>query len=112
MQSMSMYEDFLSRALEGWATDLTGPALVDYVLACRIDVLNHGSHRGDPAYEVLAVEVVYDRALICLCDEYDIEVILANFTDPRAARSRLEHELAGSGVDLVKLTRDARGTHF
>jgi hypothetical protein len=108
MQSMTMYEDFLTRALEGWTTHLTGSALVDYAVACRIDMLDHGSRRGDSAYDVLAVEVVYDRALISLCGEYDIEIVLASFADPKAARSRLEHELAGAGIDLVTRTKDAR----
>jgi hypothetical protein len=81
---------------------------LDYAVACRIDMLDHGPRRGDAACDVLAVEVVYDRALICLRGEYDIEVVFASFADPKAARSRLEHELAGAGINLVTLTKDAR----
>ena len=111
MQSMTMYVDFLSLALEGWSTDLTRSALIDHALACRIDMLDHGFRRGDSAFDALAVEVVYDRALIRLCDACDIKIELANFTQPRAERSRLEHELVLVGVDLMKLAREARLAH-
>jgi hypothetical protein len=42
-------------------------------------MLDHGSGRGDSALAALTVEVAYDRELIRLCCEYDIEVALGNF---------------------------------
>jgi hypothetical protein len=59
----------------------------------------------------LAVEVVYDRALIRLYCAHDIEVVLTNFAQPQAERSLLEHELARVGVDLVAFSWKLRTGH-
>ena len=103
-----MYVDCLSSALEGWGAQLSGNALIDYSLACRMEMLNNRSHRSDSAYEALAVEVAYDRALISLCIEHDISASVANFDQPWAERTRLEHELAAAGIDMVALSRRGR----
>ena len=73
----------MSLPLEGWDADLTRSALVDYALACPIDILDHRCGRGDSALDALTVEVVYDRALIRLCNDYDIEVVRGNFARRR-----------------------------
>ncbi len=41
MVTMSMYVDILSSALDSWVDELTGSALVDYVLECRAEMLEH-----------------------------------------------------------------------
>ena len=103
-----MYVDFLSSALEGWGTELSGSALIDYSLARRIEMLKRGSCRSDSACKALAVEVAYDRALISLCVEHHISASVANFDQPWAERVRLEHELAAAGIDLIALSRRGR----
>jgi hypothetical protein len=108
MVSMSMYVDILSSALDTWVDELTGSALVDYVLECRAAMLSSGPHRGDTAYSSLAVEIGYDRALIKLCETHNVPVTATRFASPRAERARLEHELAVAGVDLAALARRRR----
>ncbi len=103
-----MYVDCLTSALEGWASELSGSALIDYSVVCRIEMLKRGSCSSDSAYQALAVEVAYDRALISLCVEHDISASVANFDQPWAERDRLEHELAAAGIDLVALSRPRR----
>ena len=108
MVSMSMYVDILSSALDTWVDELTGSALVDYVLECRAAMLSSGPHRGDTAYSSLAVEIGYDRALIKLCETSGVTVMATSFAHPREERARLEGELAASGVDLPALARHRR----
>ena len=103
-----MYVDCLSSALEGWDAELSGNALIDHSLACRKDMLKNGSYRSDSAYDALAVEVAYDRALISLCIEHDISASVTDFDQPWAERARLEHELAAAGIDLVAPSRRGR----
>ena len=110
MARMSMYLDILSSALDGWVDELTGSALIDESLALRVEMLGNRNHRSASANEALAAEVAYDRALISLCAEHDIEVVLSDFADPQAERARLERKLARSGVDLFALARRGRGS--
>jgi hypothetical protein len=105
MVTMSMYVDILSSALDSWVDELTGSALVDYVLACRAEMLDAGPRYGDTAYSSLAAEVAYDRALIKLCEANYVSVTATSFAFPSEARARLELELATMGIDLVTLAR-------
>ena len=108
MVTMSMYVDILSRALDCWVDELTGSALVDYVLACRAEMLETGPRIGDTAYSSLAADVAYDRALIKLCETNYVTVTATGFAFPRQERVRLERELATCGIDLVALARRRR----
>jgi hypothetical protein len=110
MVAMTMYVDILSTALGGWVEDLTGTALVDYALSCRAEALRVSPYLRDMAYSSLAAEVTYDRALIKLCEANDVPALAMNFVHPREERSRLEHHLASSGVDLADLARRRRET--
>ena len=110
MARMSMYLDILSSALDGWVDELTGSALIHEFLALRVEMLGNRDHRSASANEALAAEVAYDRALISLCAEHDIDVVLSDFAEPQAERARLEGKLARSGVDLFALARRGRGT--
>ena len=103
-----MYVDLLSSALEGWVNELTGSALIGDSLALRVEMLDHRDHRSAPVHEALAAEVAYDRALISLCAEHDIMVVISDFAHPQSERARLECELARSGVDLSALPRRGR----
>ncbi len=95
--------DVLSGALDAWDTELTADALLEYTLECRSAFL---TARLDKAYESLAVEIAYDRALIALCADHGIAAKASDFDDPRTERSHLEAALrAGAGVDLVSLSR-------
>lgn len=98
-----MYMDILSSALDRWDDELNGSALIDYAVACRIEMDGQRSHRGDATSAVLVAEVSYDRALIALCTEHCIEVLHSGFVHRQEERTRLEHELARSGVDLPGL---------
>jgi hypothetical protein len=102
MEIMSMYVDILSSALDGWDSELNGSALIDYAVACRAEMVTFGFPRDGSAYAVLATEVTYDRALIRLCTDHGIEVVRSGFLHRQEERTRLEHELAGAGVDLAE----------
>jgi hypothetical protein len=108
MVAMSMYVDILSSALGIWDDDLSDSALVEYALSCRAEVLRVGSRQRDTAYSSLAIEVAYDRALVKLCETYDVPVMATNFFYPRAERARLERQLALSGLDLADLAARRR----
>ena len=108
MRLVSMYVDILSSALDSWADELTGTALVDYAQCCRAEMLGVGPHHGDTAYSSLAAEVAYDRALIKLCETNYVTVTATDFAFPRQERVRLERELATCGIDLVALARRRR----
>lgn len=103
-----MYVDALSGALDAWDGELSGDALVDYVVACRAHLLlATGTGQGHSAYDFLAAEVAYDRALIRLCKDVGIAASVADFADPRPERSRLEGMLtARMGIDLPALARN------
>jgi hypothetical protein len=105
MQGMSMYVDVLSSALDGWADEPSGSALVDYALTRRAEMAAHGRHSEHSAYAVLAAEVSYDRALVSLCTGRGIEVIRCGFAHRQEERGRLERELARAGIDLAALAR-------
>jgi len=107
---MSMYVDILSSALDSWIDELTGFALVDYVLDRRAEMLRTGPHNGYTAYSSLAADVAYDRALIKLCELNYVTVTPTSFAFPSRERARLERELAAAGIDLARLARRRRDT--
>ncbi len=101
-----MYVDVLSAALEARAGTLSGTALLDHVVACRAQLLAAGDGQAESAYDCLAAEAAYDRALIWLCDEVGVATAVANFADPNSERNRLEARLVeAAGIDLPALTR-------
>ena len=102
---MSMYVDILSSALDIWVDELAGPALIDYAMSCRAEMLGAGPHCGATAYSSLAAEIAYDRALIKLCETIGVTVMATSFAYPREERARLERSLANSGIDLPALAR-------
>jgi hypothetical protein len=113
MELMSMYTDILSTALEGgWVDELTGNALIDASRALRVRMLGNRHPRSTSTYEALAAEVAYDRALIGVCAERGIEVVVSDFAYPHAERARLECELARSGVDLSDVAAGGRGSQL
>jgi hypothetical protein len=105
---MSMYVELLSKAVDDGLEEFTGEALVGYVLACRAEMLATGPYWGASAYDALAAEVAYDRALLKLCSTSGIEVEAADFTHPSEERRYLETELAGGGINLRSLARQTR----
>jgi len=102
-----MYVDVLSAAMDTWNVELTGDALLDYVVNCRAQLLRVGAREGRSADDSLAVEVTYDRALIRLCDDVGVVTSVADFAHPRSERGHLEDRLSGqAGIDLPSLCRD------
>ena len=95
-----MYVEVLSGAMDRWDTELSGDALVDYVLSCRAALPAQDLGAGVVSEATLVAEVVYDRALISLAAVHGIDVAPRNFVHPRVERERLEFELARQGVDL------------
>ncbi len=95
-----MYVEVLSGAMDRWDTELSGDALVDYVLGCRTALPAQDLGAGVLSEVTLVAQVMYDRALISLAAEYGIDVAPRNFVHPRIERDRLEFELARRGVDL------------
>lgn len=106
MKTMSMYVDLLSTALGDWANQMSQGALIAYAWSCREMIHNPGIYEASSNFELLAVEIAYDRALIRLCEVYDIEVELADFMYPHEARTRLELELALAGVTFDAADED------
>jgi hypothetical protein len=102
---VSMYADLLSSTVDDRLDQLTGDALVGYVIACRADMLAAAPYGGSSAWAALATEIVYDRALLKLCATMNIEGSAADFTHPAEERKHLELKLSGAGIDLVVLTR-------
>jgi hypothetical protein len=102
---MSMYADLLSHAPVGRLEGLTDAALVAFVVVCRAEMLASQPYKGASAYDSLANEVAYDRALLKLCAANDIEVGAGDFSHPAEERHRLEHRLADAGLDLVALAK-------
>jgi hypothetical protein len=101
-----MYVEVLSGAMDRWDTELSGEALVDYVLSCRAALPAQDLGAGVLSEATLVAEVVYDRALISLAAEHGIDVAPRNFVHPRIERDRLEFELARRGVYLEVPVRD------
>jgi hypothetical protein len=101
---MSMYVDILSQALDDWADDLSGDALVDFAQVCRAQMLDP-SPPGSTTSTALTAELSYDRALIKLCEAHGIDVKYSGFSRPGQERARLERRLVAIGIDLVALSR-------
>ena len=99
-----MYVRLLSASLEDWTDELTIEELIDYVLACRHEMLETLSGQRDTVYGLLGAEVAYDRALIKLCAVLNIECDVVSFTSPKQERRRVEAVLATCGVDLASLS--------
>lgn len=99
-----MYVEILTSTLGCWAEELTGDDLVCYVLVCRAEMLAPDSTDGS-SLSTLTTEVAYDRALVRLCEAHAVGVQASNFARPKLERARLERELARSGVDLEKLSK-------
>ena len=95
-----MYVDLLSTILGDEIEAQTGEELLELALRCRFRMLHFGPPRGLTAYDALANEVAYDRALIRLCAANGIAVAPERFAHPRAERTRLERALVEAGVDL------------
>src|SRR5580700_5886404 len=106
--SVSMYVELLSSRVDEQLEELTGDELVDYVVACRADMLAAAPYGGNPAWAALATEIIYDRALLKLCAVKTIKGSAADFTHPSDERKHLELKLSGAGIDLVALTRRRR----
>ncbi|MFZ0664719.1 MAG: hypothetical protein WAM97_03120 [Acidimicrobiales bacterium] len=98
---MSMYVDILSNAVASRTDDWTINELVGYAIVFREAIDNSGAY-GQCAADVLAAEIAYDRALICLCELHGIAVDAQAFMHPHEARLSLESHLASVGVDLVE----------
>ena len=97
---MSMYVTLLSKALDLWDTDLDDDALLDYVRACRASLPSRGLGAGTLSATIVAAEIVYDRALVCLAARYGVDVSPRNFAHPKIERERLEFELVRHGVEV------------
>lgn len=96
----------LSAALQATTLDVSGEELLDHVLACRVRMLRTGTASGASAYEALAAELAYDRALMHLCAEVGIVADPKAFDQPQAERARLEECLATQfELDLVDRSR-------
>jgi hypothetical protein len=97
---MSMYVTLLSKALDLWDTDLDDDALLEYVRACRAALPSRGLGAGTLSATVVAAEIVYDRALVCLAARYGVDVSPRNFVHPKIERERLEFELVRHGIEV------------
>jgi hypothetical protein len=100
-----MYTHLLLSVFDDWVDELTGSALVEYAVICRVEMLASAPHSGSPGSLALAAEVSYDRALIKLCTDNGIEADALGFSHPGAERARLEHDLAMAGIDLTEFAR-------
>jgi hypothetical protein len=104
-----MYVDMLSTAVEAWEHELSDQELLDHALQCRARMLAIGTAQGASAYEALAAEIAYDRALIHLCGNEGIVTSPTAFDQPHAERTRLERRLVDhANLDLVALSRAHR----
>jgi hypothetical protein len=95
-----MYADVLTDAMRGWNDDLTGDALLGYVLACRAALSTRDLAGGGSARASLITQIAYDRALINLAASNGIEASPRNFRNPQEERHRLEMALAETGIVL------------
>lgn len=101
-----MYIDMLSSALLAWDLELSSEELLDLVLECRVRMLGTGTARGASAYDALAAELAYDRALIQLCGDYGISANADAFDQPHIERARLEQCLSDEAdIDLFSRSR-------
>jgi hypothetical protein len=101
-----MYTHLLLSVFDDWVDTLSGPALVDYAVVCRTEMLVVSApEREESASMALAAEVAYDRALIKLCTANGIDADPLGFSHPAAERARLERELAAAGIDVVAFAR-------
>ena len=98
--TVNMYVEILSGAMDGWNPELSGDALVDYVLGCRAALPAQDLGAGVWSEATFVAEVEYDRALVNLAAEYGIDVAPNYFVHPRIERERLEVALAQRGMDL------------
>ena len=106
MGAVSMYVDMLSSAVGAWDAALSREALLDHTVDCRVRMLATGTAHGASAYDALAAEIAYDRALIHLCSHVGIGASPRWFDQPDAERTRLEQTLAEmASIDLVSLSR-------
>lgn len=110
-REMSMYVEVLSGAMDSWDTELSGDALVDYVLSCRAALPDRDLGAGVWSEATLVAEVAYDRALISLAVEYGVDVTPTNFVHPRIERERLELALEQRGLDLTSPHRRSGDLH-
>jgi hypothetical protein len=109
MEGVGMYVDFLAQALEGWSDERPREELIEYVVACRADMLFLRHSDQVCAFAALASEIAYDRALMTLCAAEGIEVVATRFAHPSSERRRLEQELAARGIELVSIGRQEAG---
>jgi hypothetical protein len=100
-RTVSMYVEILSGAMGDWDRELSGDALVDYVLRCRAALPAQDLGAGVWSESAVVAEVLYDRALITLAADYGIDVTPTNFSHPKIERERLELALAQRGLDLA-----------
>ena len=100
---MGIYADIVTNELFEWVEVSSGDRLVDYVLACRAAMFAARATAAEDPFGLLAAEIAYDRALIKLCAERDIEIGDAEFASPRTIRLWLEYQLYRAGVDLHAL---------
>lgn len=104
-----MYVAYLSDALEAWNCDLSRDELVDYAVKNRSHLHTVRLTPNRSAYDLLAAEVAYDRALVRLCGEVGVATSAASFADPITERLRIERVLAESlELDLKALARRRR----
>ena len=102
-----MYVEMLSSAVGVWDAALSREALLDHTVDCRVRMLATGTAHGASAYDALAAEIAYDRALIRLCGHVGIGTSPRAFYQPNAERTRLEKTLVETAsIDLVSLSRD------
>ena len=110
-RQMNMYVEVLSGAMDSWDTELSGDALVDYVLSCRAALPDRDLGAGVWSEATLVAEVAYDRALISLAVEHGVDVTPTNFVHPRIERERLEMALEQRGLDLTSPHRRSGDLH-
>ncbi|MGH3732603.1 MAG: hypothetical protein ACRDVC_04395 [Acidimicrobiales bacterium] len=103
-----MYKELLTRALDDWVDDTGHDDLLEHALTCRAKMLNHTARQGTNAYDALATELSYDRALIKLARAHALYANAADFSDPQRERLRLERSLASLGLDIVALAHQRR----
>lgn len=99
---MSMYVEILSRALDDQECEMrTCDSLLDAANDCRAQMLDCRIHKWESAESRIACEIAYDRALINLCVEMDIDVSADRFSHPNSERERLERALARLDIRLT-----------
>lgn len=105
----SIYADLLTNALASWGGELSGGALFDHFIACRIEMLGSARAPGENAYLTLAKDIAYDRALIKICAKNGIDARAVNFAHPSGERGRLERALFDHGINLTAIARQFHG---